>query len=112
MSYWREKAKEVIDCAVSSASVGMNMKNLRQCGGQVPWHKATAVSETQKKELRLAIDAAYPFGVRKNHPYQQWWGERRKAFDRLGLAQSEGRKKPAINCDPTVPGQTSIFDLL
>ncbi|QKQ75572.1 hypothetical protein [Nostoc sp. TCL240-02] len=93
MSYWRERAAEAIASVIASASV--DLKNL---------------SLADKRKLKGAIDASYPFGVRKNHPYQVWLDERRKTFYELGLArQSEGNRKPPIRCDSTVPGQQSLF---
>ncbi|MDM9583068.1 hypothetical protein [Nostoc sp. GT001] len=97
MSYWREKAASVIEEAIANFSV--DLENL---------------TDQQKQDLRSAIDASYPFGMRKNHPYQIWLDERRKAFYRLGLAEAEtgrrgAKRKSAIGCDSTVPGQQSLF---
>lgn len=94
MSYWRGKAVEAINKAI--ASTGLDLTNL---------------SEQQKKELRRAIDVFYPFGVRRNHPYQVWMDERRKAFYRLGLAEPNALSNQK-RADQTVPGQMSIFDFL
>ncbi|MEH2201152.1 hypothetical protein [Nostoc sp.] len=97
MSYWREKSAGVISAVITN--FGADLKNL---------------TDRQKQDLRCAIDASYPFGARKNHPYQIWLDERRKAFYRLGLAEFQkgrkgARRKPAIGCDPTIPGQQSLF---
>ncbi|RCJ20105.1 hypothetical protein A6S26_05135 [Nostoc sp. ATCC 43529] len=97
MSYWRERATAAIDEAIAGFPADLNNLN-----------------EQQKKELRCAIDASYPFGLRKNHPYQVWLDERRKAFYRLGLAEAQtgskgAKRKPAIGCDAIVPGQQSLF---
>lgn len=94
MNYWREKAAQTIQDAIAFTSKDMDLNNL---------------SEAQKRELRCAIDAAYPFGIRRNHPYQMWLDERRKTFYRLGLHSSNGTKKPPIGCDSTDPGQLSLF---
>ncbi|MBD2437389.1 hypothetical protein [Nostoc sp. FACHB-110] len=98
MSYWRDKASEAISQVIANAvAEGINLENL---------------SEAQKRDLRASIDASYPFGLRKNHPYQMWLDERRKAFYRYGLAQMPApNRKPAIGCDSTVPGQLQLFDL-
>lgn len=48
MSYWRERAAEAIASVIASASV--DLKNL---------------SLADKRKLKGAIDASYPFGVRK-----------------------------------------------
>ncbi|MEH1777075.1 hypothetical protein [Nostoc sp.] len=97
MSYWRERAASAIEAAILRC-VNVDLKNL---------------SEQDKQQLRREIDASYPFGVRKNYPYQTWLDERRKAFYRLGLTnppEDRGRKrKPPIGCDSTVPGQQSLF---
>lgn len=90
MSYWREKASEAIAQVIAGAiAEGMDLKNL---------------SEAQKRDLRIRIDAAYPFGIKRasSHPCQVWVDERRKAFDKLGL------NKPATNA---TPGQLQLFDL-
>ncbi len=97
MSYWREKATAAINEAI--ALFAADLDNL---------------SEQQRKELKRAIDASYPFDLRKNHPYQAWLDERRKAFYRLGLAEAQmgskgAKRKPAIGCDSVVPGQQSLF---
>lgn len=34
-------------------------------------------------EVRAAIDAAYPFGPRRYHPYRQWLRERSLAFETI-----------------------------
>ncbi|MBD2488986.1 hypothetical protein [Aulosira sp. FACHB-615] len=98
MSYWREQASEAIAKVLADAiASGMNLENL---------------SETDKRELKGRIDASYPFGLRKNHPYKIWLDERRKVFYRYGLAQMPApNRKPAIGCDSTVPGQLQLFDL-
>jgi hypothetical protein len=35
--------------------------------------------------LVAAVDAAYPFGLRANHPYKQWLSERRAILESEGL---------------------------
>ncbi|PHJ59622.1 hypothetical protein VF14_32650 [Nostoc linckia z18] len=97
MSYWREKAAAAIEEAIALFAADLNNLN-----------------DQQKQRLKCAIDASYPFGLRKNHPYQAWLDERRKAFYRLGLAEAQmgskgAKRKPAIGCDSTVPGQQSLF---
>ncbi|MCC5641083.1 hypothetical protein LC593_35740 [Nostoc sp. CHAB 5844] len=98
MSYWRDRAKKAIAQVLAGAiAQGWDMKNL---------------SETEKRDLKTRIDASYPFGQRKWHPYKMWLDERRKAFYELGLAAMPApNKKPAIGCDHTVPGQLKLFDL-
>lgn len=54
--------------------------------------KAQAEGKTGK-DLQDAIDAAYPWGERKHHPYQAWLTERKAALIRLGLAESPNGKK-------------------
>lgn len=96
MSYWRERAASAIETAISTIDI-----------------EKGELSLADKRKLKGAIDASYPFGVRKNHPYQVWLDERRKAFYRLGLASppedGKGKRKPPIGCDPTCPGQQSLF---
>jgi hypothetical protein len=36
-------------------------------------------------DLIAAVDAAYPFGPRVNHPYQIWLSERRRVLEVHGL---------------------------
>jgi hypothetical protein len=97
MSYWREKSAEVINGVITQFDTD--------------FHNLT---DQQKQQLKCAIDASYPFGTRKNHPYQIWLDERRKAFYRLGLANEKLRQKgqrPSYTnaSNPTVPGQQSLF---
>ncbi|MFK0733799.1 MAG: hypothetical protein ACFKPT_02500 [Gloeotrichia echinulata GP01] len=92
MSYWRDEARITINEAIA----GIDLTNL---------------SEQQKKELRCAIDASYPFGIRRNHPYKIWMDERRKAFYRLGLSEPSALSNQK-KADQSVPGQMSIFDFL
>lgn len=102
MSYWREKAAAAIKEAISTMGYANasadDLKNL---------------SLADTRLLKAAIDASYPFGVRKNHPYQIWLDERRKTFYELGLARQptsgNRKRKPPIGCDSTVPGQQSLF---
>lgn len=61
-SYWRKRAKAVIDKVITDNP------------------KATP------DELKRLIDAAYPFGSRELHPYQIWLKERTLAFQHLGIA--------------------------
>ena len=65
--------------------------------------------------VKAAIDAAYPFEMRKNHPYKQWLEERAAAFNALGIIQSPARKRfsrarNAPKQDLTVPGQLSLLE--
>lgn len=46
-----------------------------------------------KKEIKKAIDAAYPFGIRENHPYKIWLSERRIALEDLGILPPKSLKK-------------------
>ncbi len=94
MSYWREKADAAIIAAI--ASINVNLENL---------------SEQDKQKLKCVIDAAYPFSARKNHPYQVWLDERRKAFERLGIINKKIRSKSELPLfvDSVVPGQQSLF---
>ncbi|WP_414755610.1 hypothetical protein [Anabaena sp. CCY 9910] len=72
--YWREKAKDTIAQVIANfAAKSYDMKNL---------------TDSQKRELRMRIDAAYPFNLRKHHPFTVWQEERRIAFDRYALNQS------------------------
>jgi len=41
------------------------------------------------KEKIAAIDAAYPFGQRRFHPYKIWLSERKTALSRLGVVTAK-----------------------
>jgi hypothetical protein len=93
MSYWRQRAASAIEAAI--VTINVDLENL---------------TDQQKQQLMCAIDAAYPFGVRKNHPYQIWLDERRQAFERLGIINKKNRSKDKSPLfDSAVPGQQSLF---
>lgn len=56
---------------------------------------ANALAATQGQPLAkriAAIDAAYPFGERRYHPYKMWLAERRVALDTIeGYGKRPGR---------------------
>lgn len=56
-SNWRSHAEHVIE------------RVLRECSADVP-----------PDEVERRVDAAYPFGMRDNHPYKIWLDVRRKAL--------------------------------
>ncbi|MBH8566693.1 hypothetical protein I8748_31850 [Nostoc sp. CENA67] len=85
MNVWRREATSAIEGVV--AKFDLNSMN-----------------KDQKARLRCAIDAAYPFELQKNHPYQIWLDERRKAFSRLGLDENENKVGETSD-------QLSLFDL-
>ncbi|MBN3875266.1 hypothetical protein [Nostoc sp. JL23] len=100
MSYWRERAVSAIETAI--ATINVDFQNL---------------SASDKQQLKCAMpaagcayDAAYPFGVRKNHPYQVWLDERQKALEMLGIVNKKIRSKDELPLfDLAVPGQQSLF---
>ncbi len=68
--HWRETARAAIEGAIADFATKCDLENL---------------SDSQKRELRIWIDAAYPFQLRKNYPWQAWQDERRQAFDKYQL---------------------------
>jgi hypothetical protein len=90
-SEWRLAAREAIQRAIASVEDGDLVK------------------------IKKSIDASYPFGQRKYHPYKIWLDERRKHFYELGILQPKtdklGRRtrKPSTGCDHVVEGQLSLF---
>lgn len=72
MSEWRLAARRAIQRAIQSVPPGAS-----------------------PQELKKAIDAAYPFGLRANHPYKIWLSERREYFKILGIPVRE-KKGSAI----------------
>ena len=87
MSKWRLAARQAIQGAIASAPPGA-----------FPY------------ELKKAIDAAYPFGQRENHPYKIWLSERRAYFCDLGIhTQQQPKKKNRGKGDRTSPGQLKLF---
>lgn len=44
-------------------------------------------------DIKKAIDAAYPFGVRAYHPYKIWLSERRIALEALGIVTPKSKNK-------------------
>lgn len=83
MSIWRREAIAAIEGAIALFDLN-------------------SMDEAQKARLRCAIDAAYPFELRKNHPYQIWLDERSKAFSSLGLDEDKSSQ---------TSDQLSLFDL-
>jgi hypothetical protein len=74
---WRERAKEVI-CEVIER-VGRN----------------------DEKALRAALREAYPFGMRKYHPYKVWLDEIKVQLNR--------KKPPTGRTVPSCAGQAKLF---
>jgi len=65
MSQWEEIANETIGEAIQNCGDG---------------------------DYKKAIDAAYPFGERKYHPYKVWLKCRKMAFVELGIVKYEPKK--------------------
>lgn len=72
-SYWRSQAERVIAEVHASLPI-----------------------ETDLKARTAAIDAAYPFGARRWHPYKVWLKERRKYLVKFGY-------KPRTKAAPETP---------
>ncbi|WP_414527861.1 hypothetical protein [Nodularia chucula] len=70
MSEWRLAARRAIQRAIQSFPPGAS-----------------------PQEMKKIIDAAYPFGLRANHPYKIWLSERREYFKILGIPT---RKKKEV----------------
>lgn len=79
---------------------------------QLNWrsHACIAIEDAIKKapkgsDLIKAIDAAYPFGERKYHPYKIWLDERRKALIRLNFYKPPQNRQ----CPYHPNGQTCLI---
>lgn len=46
------------------------------------------------QQIKKAIDAAYPFGMRKYHPYKIWLSERKAYLLILGVPVPARKKEP------------------
>jgi hypothetical protein len=98
---WRDIARNVI-CTVTKAAILYN-------GNPSEW------DDEVKKAVNATIDAAYPFGVRANHPYQIWLDERKEALINLGIEErkpgtkQKGARSPKPKQDEIAPGQMSLF---
>lgn len=76
---------------------------------------ASLPPDCDRTELKKAIDAAYPFGSRENHPYKIWLSERKAFFIQLGIIPAPPAKMPKFKRkgkQPIAisPGQLSLFD--
>lgn len=70
-------------------------------------HKALKESSHLQAAERLkAVDAAYPFGARKYHPYKQWLKVRRMILAQHGLIQAKDRVSKVRIQEPAAP----LFD--
>lgn len=70
---------------------------------------AKVLKETRgmdEKVIRMALRAAYPFGMRRYHPYKVWCDEVRR---QRGL-KTKGPKKGALRDVPPDPRQQGLFD--
>lgn len=47
-------------------------------------------------ERKAAVDAAYPFGIRWNHPYKVWLRERKRYLARFGYGRKAKEEKGAL----------------
>jgi hypothetical protein len=59
------------------------------------------IEETQGQPFAAivaAVDRAYPFGLRKHHPYKIWLDERRKLIDLLIRGGESGAAPTAVSC--------------
>jgi hypothetical protein len=81
MSYWRDKSRSVIAAALKEGrAVGL-----------------------EGKALEKHVSAAYPFGLRENHPYKIWLSE----FN----FQVKGKtNKPKPKHELEAAGQGSLFE--
>lgn len=75
---------------------------------------ASLPPDSSKKEIKKAIDSAYPFTFREYHPYKIWLDERRIALEELGIKKPKPRKqlrkKPGEKKEIIPPGQLKLFD--
>lgn len=55
------------------------------------------------KERLKAVDAAYPFGMRKYHPYKQWLKIRRQILTQQGLIDPKHRVAQVRFKEPAAP---------
>ncbi len=53
------------------------------------------LTDGERKDLLVAISAAYPYGRRENHPYQIWLDEVKKFRQRI---------TPSVQADPPTEG--------
>lgn len=98
VSHWRRRARTVITKVISE------------------------VGPKDLKKLKRAISAAYPFGVRKMHPYKIWLDEVRLQLAQFSPSGGEaGQKKrknqeKAMDAVEQIPsnqplsGQMTLFD--
>lgn len=70
-------------------------------------HAAPIISEVLKatkglpeKDIKKALRDAYPFGVRKYHPYKIWLDE---------IKVQRGKRKFGHRPEPTPENQTNLF---
>lgn len=86
---WSGIARETIAAVLSDYTKG---------GGDLIY-----LDSNDRKLLKKAIDAAYPFFERRCFPYKAWLLERRKVFIALGIPlRSSSRKSPDT-------GQLNLF---
>lgn len=91
ISIWRLAAREAIEKAINSLP-----------------------PDCDRAQLKKVIDQAYPFAVRKYHPYKIWLSERREYFLELGIYKARPAKMPNFKRKgkkvvPVSPGQLSLF---
>jgi hypothetical protein len=67
--------------------------------------------------VKKAVDAAYPFGQRRCHPYKMWLEESAVAFYRRGIIDKPPKKqlskaKSPPQQDSLSPGQLSLLEFV
>jgi hypothetical protein len=74
MSYWRQEAQHHIWEALRENNINItdNLSN---------------APEEKKREVKRIFKNAYPFGVRKHHPYKIWCEEQRKTLKAIGVSK-------------------------
>lgn len=80
-------------------AIGSEINRFTQNGGDI-----SRLTDADKARLKQAIDAAYPFGERRNHPYKVWLKARKQAFLRLGI-EVKPKKQKVVGPEE----QTSLF---
>jgi hypothetical protein len=89
----------------------MTTSSWRNCAHKVIAEVIAEVGTGDKKALRKALKDAYPFGLRKYHPYKIWCDEIQKQVPGLYATRKAIPPSPAIRPIPEPGPRLPLGDL-